>query len=100
MRLPKEEYEQAKNCLKRYRYNSMLEKENKKRINEYEAVNKALLLLDEDSKFIFKHLYEERDMDKWEIIDNLNFSEETYKRRHRELVYTVYNELKNDPFLT
>lgn len=95
MRLPKDEYEQAKNCLKRYRYNSIIEKESKKRINEFEAVNKALLLLDEDCRFIFKHLYEERDMSKWQIIDSLNYSEETFKRRHRKLVYTVHDELNN-----
>ena len=31
---------------------------------------------------------------KWDVIDKLHISEETYKRRKRKLIYTVHEELK------
>lgn len=62
-------------------------------LKECKAVEQALLLVNKDSKFIFKKLYVES-KEKWEIIDELNFSEETYKRRRKSLIYTVHKELK------
>lgn len=130
-RLKKEEYREAKGCLKRYNYNclnimniqmdilnisvspcdglpkapysvgdSTLNKviqldENeklKKSMREYKAVVQALQLVNEDSKFIFEKEFRESKY-KWDVIDELNKSEETYKRRKRELIYAVHNEL-------
>jgi hypothetical protein len=135
MRLSKEEYRKAKDCLKRYSYNCVnilstpndiigisgmnldgmphgkggtndivantvikLE-ENKsyqRSIREYNIVRKALELVGEDTKYIFEHLYEKKNMGKWQIINNLNISEETYKRRYRELVYSVHEIMKGE----
>lgn len=130
-RLSKEEYNRARDCLKRYNYNCIniiniqsdilslsiapndglpkapysvgdttLNKviqlnENtdlQKSIKEYKAVIQALELVDTDSRFIFEKEFRESKY-KWEVIELLNKSEETYKRRKRELIYAVYNEL-------
>jgi len=132
MRLPKEEYNKAVGCLKRYNYNciniinvqsdilslsiaqndglpkapysvgnSVLNKviqleeniELQKSIKEYKIVNQALELVDKDSKYIFEEEFR-KDRYKWDIIDELNISEETYKRRKRNLIYAVDKELK------
>lgn len=131
-RLSKEDYNRAKDCLKRYNYNcikilniradiisigaqnidgmpkapytvsdSVLnsvirlqeDEDLQKAITEYKAVTQALELLKEDSKYIFEHQYILSES-KWKIIDNLAISEETYKRRKRELIYAVDKELK------
>lgn len=93
MKISKEEYEQAKTCLKKYNYNEYIEQENQQRIKELEAIKRARMLISNDSLYIMEHLYIKRDMNKWEIIDNLNCSEETYKRRYKELLYAIHNEL-------
>lgn len=132
MRLPKEEYNKANKCLKRYNYNcnmilnirsdivslkgnyldgmpkaaynisdtvfnTLIELEENEElqeaINEYKAVTQALELVNKDCVYIFEELYK-KGKSKWEIITNLHVSEETYKRRKRELIYTVYEELK------
>lgn len=132
MRIPKEEYNKAVGCLKRYNYNCInimniqsdilnlsiapndgLPKapysigdtvfnkviqlqENKdlnKSIKEYKAVVQALQLVDKDAKYIFEKEFRESQT-KWKIIENMNVSEETYKRRKSSLVYAVFNELK------
>ena len=130
-RLSKEDYNRAKECLKRYNYNCIniiniqsdilslsiapmdglpkapysvgdttLNKviqlqENpqlQRSIKEYKAVVQALQLVDEDCKLIFEKEFRESKY-KWAVIDELNKSEETYKRRKRELIYEVHNEL-------
>ena len=61
------------------------------------------MLISDESLYVLEHLYIKRDMNKWEIIDNLHRSEETYKRRHKELVDAIHNELEllnNDLKLT
>ena len=62
-------------------------------LKECRAVEQALLLVNEDSKFIFQKLYVES-KNKWDVINELNFSEETYKRRRKNLIYAVHRELK------
>lgn len=64
-----------------------------KALKECKAVEKSLLLVNSDSRFIFEQLYV-KSKNKWEIIKELSVSEETYKRRKRHLIYTVNNELK------
>lgn len=62
-------------------------------LKECKAVEKSLLLVNSDCKFIFEQLFV-KSKNKWEIIKELNVSEETYKRRKRHLIYTVNKELK------
>ena len=62
-------------------------------LKEYKAVVQALQLVNKDSKYIFEEMYI-KSRNKWDIIRELNISEETYKRRHRKLIYTTYEELK------
>ena len=132
MRLSKEEYREAEDCLKRYNYNCINiiniradimtigvpnndgmpktpynisdsvynqyiklqeDKELQKALKEYKAVRQALELVNEDCIYIFERLYQKRE-NKWKIIEDLHFSEETYKRRKRSLIYTVEKELK------
>lgn len=64
-----------------------------KSIKEYKAVIQALELVSEESKLIFEKEYRESRY-KWDVIDILNKSEETYKRRKRDLIYAVHKELK------
>lgn len=130
-RLSKEDYNRAKECLKRYNYNCIniiniqsdilslsiapmdglpkapysigdttLNKviqlqenpELQQSIKEYKAVGQALQLVDNDCKLIFEKEFRESKY-KWDVINELNKSEETYKRRKRELIYAVHNEL-------
>ena len=132
MRLSKEEYREAKGCLKRYNYNcikimniradimsigspvidglpkapcstsdrvldsviKLQEDEDLQiAIKEYKAVVQALQLVNKDSQYIFNQQYQ-LGKTKWEIINDLHISEETYKRRHRHLVYATHEELK------
>ncbi len=66
-------------------------------IKEYKAVQLAVSKLDEDSKLIFEHLYNKKDMSKWEIINEILYkSEDTFKQKHSKLVYAVYEELKGE----
>ena len=67
-------------------------------IKEYKAVKQAIERVHKDSVYIFEELYR-KGTSKWDIINSLNVSEETYKRRKRELIYAVYEEIiKNWPF--
>ena len=131
MRIPKEEYREVINLLKRYSYNCLniiqrqndilslsvsggsegrskysisdstlnkvLRLENDKSlqtsIHEYKIVRRALELVKSETQDIFELLFIQRKT-KWEIIDQLYISEDTYKRRKRELIYTVYKEIK------
>lgn len=63
-----------------------------KSIKEYKAVIQAIQLVNEESKLIFEKEFRESKY-KWDVINELNKSEETYKRRKRELIYAVHNEL-------
>ena len=133
MRIPKEEYNKARACLKRYSYNCMNiltrrldimqlsavnmdgmphakgqisdlvansvirldeDKSIKDSYKEYDAIQKALTLVDKDTRLIFEHLYEKQDMNKYEIMDDIHISEDTYKRKHIDLVYAVYEVMK------
>lgn len=62
-------------------------------IKEYKAVTYALTLLDNDCKYIFEEHFR-KSRNKWDIIFELNISEETYKRRKRKLIYATHEELK------
>ena len=64
-----------------------------KSIREYKAVEMAKKLIDEDSLYILDHLYDKRDMRKWEIINN-GMSESTYYRKNKLLILAVANALK------
>lgn len=64
-------------------------------IKQCKAVNQAKLLVSEDSLYIFEELYR-KGKSKWDIINELSISEETYKRRKRELIYTVYKEISKN----
>ena len=69
------------------------DKELQKALKEYKIVRQALELVNNDSKYIFEELYL-KNKTKWKVIDELHASEETYKRRKRELIYAVDNEIK------
>ena len=62
-------------------------------LTEYKAVVQALQLLDKDSKYIFEKEFREN-KNKWQIISDMNVSEETYKRRKHKLICAVDRELK------
>lgn len=68
------------------------DKELQKCVKEYKAVVQAIQLVGQDSKYIFEEEFR-KNRYKWDIIKDLNISEETYKRRKRELIYTVHSEL-------
>lgn len=132
MKIPKQDYNKAVGCLKRYNYNCINiiniqkdilsisiapndglpkapysvgdtvfnkvvqlqdDKELNKSILEYKAVVQALQLVSKESKYIFEEEFR-KDRYKWDIINELHISEETYKRRKRTLIYTVDKELK------
>lgn len=59
---------------------------------EYKIVRQALLLVNQDSKYIFEQLYQKQKT-KWEIIDS-GMSERTFERRKNELIDTVHKEFK------
>ena len=86
MRLSKEKYNIAILMLKKYNYNKI----NKSR--EAEIVEKALLLVDNDSNYIFKEEFCKK-RNKWDIMLELGLSDSTYKRRRKEIIYAVNNEL-------
>lgn len=69
------------------------DKELQKALREYKAVRQALELVNADCREIFNRMYQKGE-NKWKIIDDLGFSEETFKRRKRSLIYTVEKELK------
>lgn len=62
-------------------------------INEQKAVDRALKLVDKHCNYIFEELYQ-KDTYKWDIIEKMGISEETFKRRKRELIYAVDKEYK------
>ena len=64
-----------------------------KSIREYQVVIQALTLVNAESKLIFEKEYRESKY-KWDVIELLSKSEETYKRRKRDLIYAVHKELQ------
>ncbi len=64
-----------------------------KSIREYKAVIQALQIVNKESKYIFEEEFR-KDKYKYNIIEELHISEETYKRRKRSLIYAVHEELK------
>ncbi len=79
-------------------FNSVIQLQENEEINrsihEYKIVAKAIQLVNEDSEIIFNELYR-KGKSKWYIIDEvLKTSEETYKRRKRDLIYAVDKEIK------
>lgn len=81
-------------------FNSVIQLQENRELNrsihEYKIVVQALQLVSEDSKIIFEELYQ-KSRNKWYIInDILHTSEETYKRRKRDLIYAVYEEINKD----
>ena len=132
MKIPKEDYNKAVGCLKRYNYNCINiiniradimsigspntegtpkapynisdnvynqyiklqeNKELQRSLQEYKVVVQALELVNKDSKYIFEQLYI-KSKTKWQIIDEMHVSEETFKRRKRDLIYMVNKEIK------
>ena len=133
MRLPKEDYNRAVGCLKRYSYNCINiiniqsdilslsiapisdmpripygigdttfnkvvqlqdNVELSKSVREYKAVQQALILLNnKEINYIFEEEFR-KNRYKWDIINELHTSEETYKRRKRALIYAVDREVK------
>lgn len=91
--LPKAPYSISDNV-----FNSMMQlqenKELQRSLKEYKVVANAIQLISEDSEIIFNELYR-KGKNKWYIInDILHTSEETYKRRKRDLIYAVDEEIK------
>ncbi len=71
-----------------------------KALKQYKAVELTKLLVSPDCLVIFERFYRNRE-NKWKIIHEEGYSEETFKRRKRELIYQVHEELKKvDPILT
>ena len=67
-----------------------------KSLKEYKIVERAKTLLnDKEVNYIFENLYRLK-RSKWEIIDELHMTEETYKRRKRALIYAVHFEKIKD----
>ena len=62
-------------------------------IRQYKAVELTKLLVNPDCLVIFERFYRNRE-NKWKIIHEEGYSEETFKRRKRELIYKVHEELK------
>lgn len=61
-------------------------------MKECRAVEQALLLVKKDSKYIFEEFYV-KSKSKWEVMST-GISERTFGRRKRDLIYTVFKELK------
>lgn len=70
------------------------DKELNKSLKEYKAVLLAREIIDEDSKYILDHIYDMKDMNKWDVISERPMSEGSYKRKHSNLIYEVLNQLK------
>ena len=69
------------------------DKQLQKALKEYKIVIQALKLVSNDGNYIFEELYM-KNKTKWEII-NAGMSEATFKRRKRELIYAINDEIKN-----
>ena len=90
--MPRPKYnisDSVSNCIIQLQENKYLQEA----LKECKAVENALLLVNKDCKTVFQKFYVES-KSKWEVIDELKASEETYKRRKKALIYTVHRELK------
>ena len=76
--------------------NKIIEKEDnvelRKSIEEYNIVQKVLSLISKESEKIFEEEFVKKN-NKWKVIENLNLTESTYKRRKKELIDTTYKLL-------
>ena len=131
MKIPKEEYREVVEILKRYNYNRLniiqrqsdilslsingngdgrskysisdstlnkvlrleSDKSLQRSIKEFKLVNRVLELVRSETREVFAKLYVEQ-KGKWKTIDELHISEETYKRRKRELIYVAHEEIR------
>ena len=69
------------------------DKEYQKAIKEYKAVDLAKKLVNKDCLIIFEELYRKKN-GKYKIMYENGFSERTFLRRKRDLIYAVHEELK------
>lgn len=70
------------------------DKELNKSIKEYKAVLLAREIIDDDCKYILDHIYDMKDMNKWDVVRERPMSEGTFKRKHSNLVYKVLEQIK------
>jgi len=90
------------NTAKTNRINSVVEnsvieleenKELKKSVREIKAIEMTKKIIDEETLFILEHLYDKKDMTKWEIIGN-GVSERSFYRKHKELILKIADILE------
>lgn len=63
-----------------------------KSMREYKIVERAKAILNnKEIDYIFENLFR-LERNKWDIIEEMHISEETFKRRKRALIYAVHNE--------
>lgn len=78
-------------------FNSVIQLQENKELNrsihEYKIVAQALQLVSEDSKIVFKELYQ-KNKSRWDIMIEKGLSERTFVRRKSELINTVHKEIK------
>lgn len=72
------------------------DKELNKSIKEYKAVLLAREIIDDDCKYILDHIYDMKDMNKWDVIysEERPMSQRTFERKHSSLIYAVKKQLK------
>ena len=70
------------------------DKELNKSIKEYKAVLLVREIIDDDCKYILDHIYDMKDMNKWDVVRERPMSEGTFKRKHSNLVYKVLEQIK------
>lgn len=72
------------------------DKELNKSIKEYKAVLLAREIIDDDCKYILDHIYDMKDMNKWDVVYSKErpMSQRTFERKHSCLIYEVEKQLK------
>ena len=65
----------------------------KNSMREIKAVEMAKKIIDEETLYILEHLYDKKDMSKWEIIGN-GVSERSFYRKHKELILKIADILE------
>ena len=77
-------------------FNSVIQLQENKELNrsihEYKIVAQMLQLVSEDSKIVFKELYQ-KNKSKWDIMNENGLSERTFARRKSELINTIHKEI-------
>lgn len=69
------------------------DKSYKKALKQYKAVEMAKLRVSDECLTIFELFYRGK-KNKWRVIYESGFSERTFLRRKKDLIYAVYEELK------